>query len=166
MLKTDFELVVRQHQSMVYSIAYHFFHNSAVAEEVAQDVFLRLFQSRENISAGGAVVVWLRRTAANRCIDVLRKASTRREVQMDPLPDVAADGSERDPLLQERVRRLVASLPETPRAVVVLRYGEDMDPQEIGRVLGMPVSTVRSHLHRATALLREKAAAVLEGSGR
>ncbi len=76
---------------------------------------------------------------------------------MDSLPDLADETPESDPLLQEKVRRLVASLPEGPRAVLVLRYGEDMDADEIGRILKMPVRTVWSHLQRGTALIREKA---------
>jgi RNA polymerase sigma-70 factor (ECF subfamily) len=142
---------------MVYSIAYSFFHNPAIAEEVAQDVFLQLYESRDSVASGSHVVAWLRRTASHRCIDVLRQASTRHEVQVERMPEGSTDGSESDPLLQDRLRRLVASLPEKPRAVVILRYGEDMDAEEIGRTLQMPVSTVWSHLQRAMALLREKA---------
>jgi RNA polymerase sigma-70 factor, ECF subfamily len=58
--------------------------------------------------------------------------------------------------LAEKLGRLVASLPEKRRAVLVLRYGEDMDVDEIGRTLQMPVRTVWSHLQRATAFIREK----------
>jgi len=77
---------------------------------------------------------------------------------MEELPEVSVAATESDPLLQEGLRRLIASLPEKPRAVLILRYGEDMDPDEIGRTLQMPVRTVWSHLQRATALIREKAA--------
>jgi RNA polymerase sigma-70 factor (ECF subfamily) len=64
-------------------------------------------------------------------------------------------------LLSERLRRLVASLPEKQRMIVILRYAEDLDPNEIGELLGMSAGTVRSDLHRALALLREKAPRVL-----
>jgi RNA polymerase sigma-70 factor, ECF subfamily len=162
MTKATFELIVREHQSMVYSIACNFFHNPALAEEVAQDVFLQLYENRNNVGSQAHVIAWLRRTVVHRCIDALRQASTRFEVQFDELPDVADHIVEADPLLEERLRRLVASLPEKPRAVMILRYGEDMDPEEIGLALHMPVRTVWSHLHRATALLREKAARYLK----
>jgi RNA polymerase sigma-70 factor, ECF subfamily len=65
-------------------------------------------------------------------------------------------------LLQERLGRLVASLPEKQRMVVVLRFGEDMDAEEIGEALGMPVRTVWSHLQRGIALMREKASRYLK----
>jgi RNA polymerase sigma-70 factor (ECF subfamily) len=166
MLHADFEVVLKRHQSMVYSIAYRFFHNDAIAEEVAQDVFLQLYENSGSLSSDAHVTAWLRRTAMHRCIDVQRHSRTRREVQVDPLPDVPAAASTADPFLQERLRRLVASLPEKQRAVVILRYGEDLDAEEIGQILQMPVGTVWSHLQRATALLREKAPAVLEGKAR
>jgi RNA polymerase sigma-70 factor (ECF subfamily) len=59
-------------------------------------------------------------------------------------------------MASERLRRLIASLPEKQRAIVILRYQEDMDPTEIASVLEMPVNTVKSKLHRALALLRGK----------
>jgi RNA polymerase sigma-70 factor (ECF subfamily) len=158
MTKADFEVVVHEHQGMVYSIAFHFFHNAAIAEEVAQEVFLKLFESRRAVEAGPHCIAWLRRTTAHRCIDTLRRASFRQEVQMEELPEIPVAATESDPLLQEGLRRLIASLPDKPRAVLVLRYGEDLDPEEIGRTLQMPVRTVWSHLQRATALIREKAA--------
>jgi len=162
MTKADFESAVREHQKMVYGIACNFFHNAALAEEVAQDVFLQLYENRLSVTAGPHCVAWLRRSTLHRCIDATRKASFRQEVQVDVLPEVPADSPETDPLLQEGLRRLIASLPETQRSVMILRFGEDMDADEIGRTLQLPVRTVWSHLQRATALIREKAARYLK----
>jgi RNA polymerase sigma-70 factor (ECF subfamily) len=61
-------------------------------------------------------------------------------------------------MLGETLRRLIATLPETPRMVMILRYQEDLDPAEIGQAMEMPVATVKSHLQRSLALLREKLA--------
>ena len=162
MTKHDFESAVRQHQKMVYGIACSFFHNDAIAEEVAQDVFLQLFERRVSVGVGDHCVAWLRRSTVNRCIDVQRRAGFKREMQVEQLPEIPEDVPESDPLLQEGLRRLVASLPEAPRSVMILRFGEDMDVDEIGRTLQMPSRTVWSHLQRATALLREKAARFLK----
>ena len=63
---------------------------------------------------------------------------------------------QRDPMLGEVLRRLIATLAEAPRAVMILRYQEDLDPSEIAELLEMPVGTVKSHLQRSLALLREK----------
>jgi RNA polymerase sigma-70 factor (ECF subfamily) len=77
------------------------------------------------------------------------------------LPELAVEASPGDPLLSRQIRQLVASLPETPRAVIVMRYQEDMTPEEIAAALSMPVATVKSHLRRTLQLLREKMARVL-----
>jgi len=61
-----------------------------------------------------------------------------------------------DPMLTRRLERLVGSLPEKPRMVMILRYQEDLSPVEIAEVLDMPVRTVKSHLQRSIELLREK----------
>jgi len=162
MTKAEFESVVREHQGLVYSIACNFFHNEALAEEVAQEVFLQLYEGHRSVATGSHCVAWLRRSTIHRCIDTVRRASFRQEVHMDLLPEIPVDAPETDPLLQEGLRRLIASLPEKPRAVMVLRFGEDMDAEEIGRTLQMPVRTVWSHLQRATAMLREKATRYLK----
>ena len=158
MTKAEFESSVREYQGMVYSIACSFFHNATIAEDVAQEVFLRLYEGHRNVEIGPHCVAWLRRSTVHRCIDTVRRASHGNEISMDPLPDIPVDAPETDPLLQEHVRRLVASLPEKTRAVMVLRFGEDLDADEIGRTLQMPVSTVWSHLQRGTAMIREKSA--------
>ena len=62
-----------------------------------------------------------------------------------------------DPMLASRLRKLVASLPAKSRVVVILRYEEELELAEIAKVLGMPLGTVKSHLQRALATLREKA---------
>ena len=157
MTQADFESILRAHQAMVYSIAYHFFRNGAVAEEIAQDVFLQLYQTRQALASSAHVVAWLRRTTTHRCIDAARHHRRHKEVPLDDLPDVPDTRSERDFLLSETLRKMVASLPAKPRAVVILRYSEDMDVEDISRVLEMPVRTVWTHLRRAVALMRDKA---------
>src|SRR5690349_11261960 len=131
MTTAEFESVVHEHQSMVYSIARHFFRNDALAEEVSQEVFMQLFQDHRNIETGTHCVAWLRRSTIHRCIDTARRASFKREIQVEQLPDVPVDAPETDPLLQEVLTRIIASLPEKSRAVLVLRFGEDMNVDEI-----------------------------------
>ena len=141
---------------MVYSIAYHFFEDVTTAEEVGQQVFLQLYQSRPMPRPLMQVKRWLRRTATHRSIDLLRRRGRRPEIQMDGLPEVPAGHHEHDSLLNQRLKRLVASLPEQQRAVTILRYGEELDVREIGDILEMPVPTVWSHLRRSLAILRDR----------
>src|SRR5512142_2770476 len=68
-----FTALVRAHESMVYSLALHFFHDARIAEEVAQDVFLQLYRGLDSIESDAHLVAWLRRVTSNRCIDSARR---------------------------------------------------------------------------------------------
>jgi RNA polymerase sigma factor (sigma-70 family) len=142
----DFGELVRKHQGMLYRIAYTFFLSASIAEEIVQDVFLQCFETLQKIESPDHLKSWLRRAATHRCIGIVRTGRAQKELQLDELPDVTDPIPETDPLLSDRLRRLVASLPEKQRMIVILRYGEDLDSEEIGEVLDMPASTVRCYL--------------------
>jgi RNA polymerase sigma-70 factor, ECF subfamily len=150
-----FDDLVRQHQRMVFSMALHFLRDHAAAEEVAQDVFLRLHRHLGRIESSEGVVFWLRRVTSNRCIDYARQRRFRL-LSFEHAPEPTVEPHARDPLLSRRLRQLVASLPRRSRMVVILRYQEDLMPEEIARVLDTPVASVKSQLHRALRMLREK----------
>jgi RNA polymerase sigma-70 factor (ECF subfamily) len=159
----DFAGLVRERQSMVFSIAWHYLHDRDLAEEVAQEVFLSLHRNLDRIESEAHAVSWLRKVAVQRSIDEGRRRLRRPQVALEDIPEPAARSSTSDPLLGALLRRLVASLPETPRMVMVLRYQEDLEASEIAEVLGMPVATVKSHLQRSLAMLREKVARSVAG---
>jgi RNA polymerase sigma-70 factor (ECF subfamily) len=152
----DFGELMREHRSMVFSVAYHFLHDRDQAEEIAQDVFLSLHRNLGELESSAHAAHWLRRVAVQRSIDAARKRQRRPMVALECLPEPAFRPAPADPLLGEMLRKLVASLPETQRMVVILRYQEDLDPTEIAGIMGIPVGTVKSHLQRSLALLREK----------
>ena len=153
----DFSELVREHQSMVFSIAWHYLRDRTLAEEVAQDVFLQLHKSLGSLESPGHVVFWLRKVAAHRSIDAARRRKRDPRIGLDNLPEPGQDAGPGDPLRARRLRQLVASLPEKARMVVVLRYQEELSSEEISRLLDMPVGSVKSQLARALAVLREKA---------
>jgi RNA polymerase sigma-70 factor, ECF subfamily len=153
----DFTFLVHEHQTMVFSLAYHFLGDRAAAEELAQDVFLQLFRHLDRLQSREHVMFWLRRVTANRCIDEARRRKRRPEILLDEVPEPVAPGEPSDSFITERLRMLVASLPEKARMIVVLRYQEDMDPEEIASLMNMPLNTVKSQLQRALAMLRQKA---------
>lgn len=152
----EFGELVRRHQSMVYSLAWRFLHDRGLAEEVAQEVFLSLHRNLRSIESPAHAASWLRKVTAQRAIDEGRRRLRRPGVALESVAEPAGSEAARDPMLQETLRRLVASLPEAPRMVMVLRYQEDLDPSEIAETLNMPLGTVKSHLQRSLALLREK----------
>jgi RNA polymerase sigma-70 factor (ECF subfamily) len=151
-----FTAMVREHQAMVYSIAYHCLQDRAAAEETAQDVFLELYRRSGELDSPEHVKYWLRKVTANRCIDQARRRRLRPRISLDEIPEPVAATGGGDPLLRQTLQRLVAGLPEKWRMMVVLRYQEDLEPAEIAQLMDVPVGTVKSQLHRALAILREK----------
>jgi len=149
----NFDDLVARHQSMVFSIAFHVLQDRAAAEELAQDVFLQLYRHLDSLQSAEHVTYWLRRVTSHRCIDHQRR---RRFpfLNIDSVAEPAAPSSPADPILSRRLRALVHELPAHARIAVVLRYQEDLTPEEIARVLDRPVATVKSQLQRALKTLR------------
>ena len=154
----SFNALLKKHQSMVFSIALNFLRDYAAAEEVAQDVFLELYRKHDELESEAHIAFWLRRVASHRCIDYARKWKRPGGVALDDVPEPSVTADPGDILMSRKLGALVGSLPEKPRMVMVLRYQEDMMPEEIAQVLNMPVRTVKSHLQRSIAMLREKIA--------
>ena len=139
----DFGELVLRHQSMVYSLAWRFLRDRGLAEEVAQEVFFSLHRNLSRIESPAHAISWLRKVTAQRAIDEGRKRMRRPGVSLEVVREPAAGGPVRDVMLEETLRRLVATLPEAPRMVMILRYQEDLDPTEIAEALSMPLSTVK-----------------------
>ncbi len=152
----NFAELLRANQAMVFSLAYHFLRDRGAAEEVAQDVFLRLYRRMDDLKDARHAIFWLRKVTSRRSIDYARKRGSRFTIALEDTAEPAALDQLGDPLLNRRLRQLIATLPEKPRMVMVLRYQEDLTPEEISGVLEMPVRTVKSHLQRSLAMLREK----------
>lgn len=159
----DFEKLVDEHQSMVFSLAMRMTGDRGLAEEIAQDIFLELDRHLGKMESPLHARFWLRRVTMSRVADALRK---RRVRGMDLWVEIeehhATQPEERGSPLGARVERLLATLPEPQRAVLVLRYQEDLTPEEIAATLDAPVATVKSQLQRGLKLLRAKAACQLK----
>jgi RNA polymerase sigma-70 factor, ECF subfamily len=106
------------------------------------------------IESNQHLAFWLRKVASNKAIDQLRH---RARVELKPLDEHQLMGAEApgDPLLQKSLGVLLANLTPDARAVVLLRYQEDLDPLDIARTLDMPINTVKSHLKRSLDSLRD-----------
>ena len=151
-----FTALVRRHQRMVFSVVWHFFPDRALAEDLSQEVFVQLFQNLGSIESESHLVFWLRQVTARKCIDHARWLEKRRHPSLEEVAERGSAPASRDVLELERLRRMVAGLPPKLRAVVVLRYQEELTPTEIAGALGWPVNSVKSRLHRALQMLRER----------
>ncbi len=147
---------VEAHKAMVFSIAWHVLRDRSAAEELAQDVFLQLHCSWRSMKSREHIVFWLRKVATHRALDQVRKRNNRSETSLDDTGEPTVLERMQDSLLSSYLERMVASLPERQRAAIVLRYQEDMAPDEIAKVMDMNVSTVKTLIVRGLDLLRAK----------
>ena len=167
----EFRRLIETHQRMVFSIALRITRDHGSAEEIAQDVFMELHRSGESLASEVHVRYWLRRVATHRSIDSLRRKSVRPEAAAEEWVEeqYVPEASENHTGMQARLETLLGTLPESMRVVVLLRYQEEMQPEEIARLLGQSVASVKSHLHRGLKLLRRKAEVTMKeyvrGSG-
>jgi len=155
----DFEQLVDEHQSMVFSLALRMTGDRGLAEEIAQDVFLELDHNLGKIETPEHARYWLRRVTMSRSADALRRRRVRGMdlwVEMDEAHGIR-DAEERTSPLGARLEHLLTTLPEAQRAALVLRYQEDLLPEEIAATMDAPLATVKSNLQRGLKLLRAKA---------
>jgi len=150
----DFAQVVRQRETQVLRTAFRILGNWADAEDVAQEVFLRLHKNGlkfENEAAAGG---WLYRVTVNLCVDRTRSARSAQELTELASRDRSAETAV---LLEEKKQRLMAALATLPakeRAAVVLREIEGLSTAEVAAVLGSTEGTIRSQISKALVKLR------------
>jgi RNA polymerase sigma-70 factor (ECF subfamily) len=153
--------IVRTHSARVYRLAYRLTGNSHDAEDLTQDVFVRVFRSLSTYTPG-TFEGWLHRITTNLFLDQVRR---KQRIRFDALPDDAGDrlaGREPTPAqafddvsFDHDVQEALDALPPDFRAAVVLCDIEGLSYEEIAATLGVKLGTVRSRIHRGRAALRE-----------
>jgi RNA polymerase sigma-70 factor (ECF subfamily) len=159
----DFERLFDEHQSMVFSLALRMTGDRGLTEEIAQDVFMELDRHITKIESAQHAIFWLRRVTMSRSTDALRRRRARGFGQWVEIDEShGAREPESGSPLADRIEALLATLPEAQRAALILRYQEDLTPEEIAATLGAPLATVKSQLQRGLKLLRAKAESQLK----
>jgi RNA polymerase sigma-70 factor (ECF subfamily) len=159
----EFEQLVDEHQSMVYSLAVRMTGDRGLAEEIAQDTFLALGKNLGKIKDPLHACFWLRRVTMNRAADALRRQRVRGlDLWVEIEEDHGAQAEAMPSPLASRLEALLITLPGPQRAALLLRYQEDLTPEEIAETLDAPLATVKSHLQRGLKLLRAKAEVYLK----
>ncbi len=139
------------HGGAVYRLALCRLQNAADAEDVYQDVFLRLLGEADRDWDGEYMKAWLLRSALNRCVDVQRGRIRRPVLSLDEVPELSRPMDSAAAELWEAVARL----PEKEQAVVHLHYAEGYRTEEIAELLRVPAATVRTRLRRARLRLKD-----------
>ena len=159
-----FDALMARHYRGVYDLAYRMLGNAQDAADLTQEIFLRVYARLHTFRQGKSFLAWVRRIAANRCIDHLRRrrapdASLEQRLESGVQhADTTPGGSPADALqMAEDSRRVLAAvqrLPAKQRAVLVLRHIQGMTLQEIADTLRVPVGTVKTLLFRGRHAVR------------
>ncbi len=160
-MKRRFRSLVKEHQGQLFSLAYHLLGQSAEAEDVVQDVMVKLWQHLSGLEAE-RVKPWLLRVTRNACLDLLRRRRYSQAyvsqaaggdavvVSETPLDRLASSD------LGQRLAQAIRELDEPFCSLVVLRDVEELNYQEIGEALDLSESQVKVYLHRARRKLRKR----------
>jgi RNA polymerase sigma-70 factor (ECF subfamily) len=167
----DFEREAIQHLGALLAVATRMTRNSAAAEDLVQDTLVKAMRAWGQFEAGTNLRAWLLRILTNTFINRYRRGGLEKAVLEGPDADPLADGwisastmsSMRDPesnalrpMLEAEIRRALDELPEEFRLAVVLADVEELSYREIADIMGCPIGTVMSRLHRGRRLLKAR----------
>lgn len=157
-VETDLEAfgeLIRRHQDFVYGAAMRIVRNPVLAQDVAQDAFVRAYKALPDFRGQAAVRSWLYRIATNLALNAVQR---RKEYPSESLPESVTDsGPEREAMRDEMAAHLRSAIDELPadlkQPLVMREYG-GLSYQEISDELGLPLNTVRTRILRARRALR------------
>jgi RNA polymerase sigma-70 factor, ECF subfamily len=152
------ERLLDRHEQQVFRMAVMVLKDAGRAEDVTQDIFVKLWRALPDYDGRASVSTWLYTIARNTCLSAARAEAYRRTRSLDETPEPAAPGPGREPALDLTLTRAIETLPEIQREVITLFYLQERSVRDVAALLDLPEGTVKSHLHRA----RRTLGAVLE----
>jgi RNA polymerase sigma-70 factor (ECF subfamily) len=148
----DFERLYETYRGRVFSTAYRMLSNRADAEDVTQDVFIKVFKKLSSFRGDSSVSTWIYRIAVNACLDFRRRRRLRQAVSLDDGLEVGSTPLSVTRLIESTLPRMA----EGYRQVFVLHDIQGMKHCEIAKILGITDGASKSQLHRARAFLRKE----------
>ena len=152
-----FDLLVARYQRDVYRLCYRYLGNHEDANDMAQEAFLKAYRGLRGFRGDSAFSTWLYRIAVNTCLNFRAARKPRAQELPEALADRRAVASER--LLEEerqrRVRAAVSLLPEKQRATLILKVYHELTHEEVAKILGSTVGTVKANLFHGLRNLRK-----------
>ncbi len=151
-----FETLIGTYRRRVFGLAFSILRDRAAAEDVAQEVFVKLWKALGSYDGRAKLSTWIYAITRNAAISAQRSRRSAGSLS-EPAVLAEAEGAhatlDRDASDDERLWRAVATLPDAQRRAVTLYYQDERPVEEVAEMLGMPVNTVKTHLHRARARL-------------
>ncbi|PZE19532.1 RNA polymerase sigma factor SigW [Paenibacillus xerothermodurans] len=167
--RAAFAELVELYKEKIFHLAYRMLHNRHEAEEIVQETFLRVYTNLERYDENQKFSTWIYRIGTNLCIDRLRKRKPNYSLDAEmndgegtdwyamlPSEDDTPDDQVILSETRNEIRKSIETLPEKYKTVVVLRYLQDLSLQEISEVLSLPITTIKTRLHRGREHLRKK----------
>lgn len=157
--KQAFAPIINKYKNQLYATILRMTRNPQDAQDLVQDAFIKVYRNLDKYDGSGAFGGWLYRVAINHCMDEFRKKSySTIQIEVDEAKVVNREHPEVVFLKKEKSRqleRLIATLPEDERLIILLRYINEMSYEDIGELMNVPLSTVRNKLHRAKKKMRD-----------
>src|SRR6185295_1130153 len=151
-----FDLIVKNFSGKVMRLAYSILGNRALAEDLTQDVFVRIWKALPAYRGLSSLSTWIYSITRNTCLTALKRARANNAISLDE-PLIRAE-AESEALLTRRssvidLPSLLSKVPEKHRQVVMLFYMEEKSYEEVARQLDLPIGTVKTYLYRARKIL-------------
>ncbi|WP_042347320.1 RNA polymerase sigma factor [Bacillus massiliigorillae] len=163
--KQAYSHIINKYKNLLYATILRMTNNQQDAQDLVQEVFIKVYQQLDKYDQKGEFSGWLYRVAINHCMDEFRKKRYKmKRVELDTDAMVNTKHPEVIYLKKERERqleRLIQTLSEDERIIILLRYVNDLSYNEISNLLSVPISMVRNKLHRAKQKMRN----TLQGEG-
>lgn len=158
------EAFVRQFQGRVFGLAYHYTAQAEDARDLAQEVFLRIYQHLDRVPGAEGCLPWIIRITRNACIDHLRRRKARPplwDLPADELFDLRAadlspEAAHLEAVRKTMVHRALRDLSDLNREIILLKEIQGLGLEQIAAILGVPVGTVKSRSHRARLELAQR----------
>jgi RNA polymerase sigma-70 factor (ECF subfamily) len=151
-----FSELVRRHDRIVYNLAYRFMRDAALAEDMAQDAFLKAYRLLNGFRGDCSFSTWLYRVTCSVCLTELNRRKRRGEVELTPQHAAdAATAPEEATDTPELIRRCVTKLPDHYAAIVTLYYLQEIPYEQIAEIMEIPMGTLKTWMHRARLQLRK-----------
>ena len=165
------EALVHEHARMVFKIAYSVLRHHADAEDVAQEVFLRVLRHAKELESVRNQRAWVAKIAWRMAVDRVKRREQPQEEVTSAIEDLGVDRIGMDDSLAEQqrlelLRAMIATLPRDLREPLVLSTVQEMSNSDIAEVLRIPEASVRTRMARARTMLRQKLEAISEGRSR
>jgi RNA polymerase sigma-70 factor, ECF subfamily len=149
-----FDIIVRHFSDKVMRLCYSILGNRALAEEITQDVLVRIWRALPSFRGEASIATWIYTIARNTSLTAAKRVRAATSVSLEePLVRTQVEQRAFSPTVTSDLPKLLSALPENHRRVMMLFYMEEKSYEEVARLLDLPIGTVRTYLHRGRKTL-------------